>query len=253
LWCPLNFIKFWVKHRITKIRYCLSSLPPPPTFNNKIARTLNTPPPPLTRFDNIQSIQNGIKVRTIIKTSSICMKGASSHPLMDLGKEWITFRITSTHKQTHFIAISSAAARSTVTVVQRLWNHYCYLCTPYFVNTYPWGKKKRYVICRGLYVNDFTNDLWGNFHWNRLFKLQNFFFFFLIFPYAFFRRRIFSFLLMDPFRHLAGLLGWGISPAPRLLPTQHNTTHRNTDTHPCPEQDSKLRSQCSSCRRQYLP
>jgi hypothetical protein len=35
---------------------------------------------------------------------------------------------------------------------------------------------------------------------------------------------------MDPFRHLVGLLGWGISPAPRPLPTQDNTTQRNADT-----------------------
>jgi hypothetical protein len=39
------------------------------------------------------------------------------------------------------------------------------------------------------------------------------------------------YLLMDPFRHLVGLLGWGISPAPRHLPTQDNTNkqkHRHT-------------------------
>jgi hypothetical protein len=53
---------------------------------------------------------------------------------------------------------------------------------------------------------------------------------------------------------LVGFLGRGISPAPRPLPTQDNTTqHRETDTHPRPEQDSNLRSQCSSGRRQYLP
>jgi hypothetical protein len=62
----------------------------------------------------------------------------------------------------------------------------------------------------------------------------------------------FSFLLMDPFRHLVRLLGRGISPAPRPLPTQDNTTQRNTDTHPCPEQDSNLWSQCSNGRRQCL-
>jgi hypothetical protein len=54
-------------------------------------------------------------------------------------------------------------------------------------------------------------------------------------------------------RHLVGLLGQGISPAPRPLPTQDNTTQRNRDTHPCPKQDSNPRSQCSSSRRQYLP
>jgi len=35
--------------------------------------------------------------------------------------------------------------------------------------------------------------------------------------------------------------------------TQDNTTQKHADTHPCPEQDSNLRSQCSSGRRQYLP
>jgi hypothetical protein len=52
--------------------------------------------------------------------------------------------------------------------------------------------------------------------------------------------------------HLVGLLGRGISSAPRPLPTQGTTTQRNTDTHPYPEQGSNLRSQCSSGRRQYL-
>jgi hypothetical protein len=53
---------------------------------------------------------------------------------------------------------------------------------------------------------------------------------------------------------LVGLLGRGISPAPRPLSTHRTTqTHRNADTHPCPEQDSNLRSQCSSGRRPYLP
>jgi hypothetical protein len=36
---------------------------------------------------------------------------------------------------------------------------------------------------------------------------------------------------MDPFKHLVGLLGWGISPAPRPLTTQDNTIQRNTNTH----------------------
>jgi hypothetical protein len=62
-----------------------------------------------------------------------------------------------------------------------------------------------------------------------------------------------SFFTYGSLRHLVGHLGWGISPAPRPLPTQDNTTQRNTDTHPCPEQDSNLQSQCSSGRRQYLP
>jgi hypothetical protein len=62
-----------------------------------------------------------------------------------------------------------------------------------------------------------------------------------------------SFFTYGSLRHLVGLLGQGISPVPRPLPTQDNTTQRNTDTHPCPEQDSNLWSQCSSGWRQYLP
>jgi hypothetical protein len=42
-------------------------------------------------------------------------------------------------------------------------------------------------------------------------------------------------------------------PDARPLPTQDNTTHRNADTHPCPEQDSNLWSQHPSDRRQCLP
>jgi hypothetical protein len=64
----------------------------------------------------------------------------------------------------------------------------------------------------------------------------------LYFPYASLKRRISSFYFMDPSRHLVGLLGRGISPAPRPQPTQDNTTQRNADTHPCPEQDSNLQS-----------
>jgi len=52
---------------------------------------------------------------------------------------------------------------------------------------------------------------------------------------------------MDHFRYLVGLVGRGISPVP-----QDNTAQRNADTPPCPEQNSNLRSQCSSGRRQYL-
>jgi hypothetical protein len=44
----------------------------------------------------------------------------------------------------------------------------------------------------------------------------------------------------------------GDRPDARPLPTQDKTTQRNADTHPCPEQDSNLRSQHSSDRRQYL-
>jgi hypothetical protein len=59
---------------------------------------------------------------------------------------------------------------------------------------------------------------------------------------------------MDPFKHLVGLLGRGISPAPRPLPTHRTTqTCRNADTHPCPAWDLNLWSQCSSSQRQYLP
>jgi len=32
-------------------------------------------------------------------------------------------------------------------------------------------------------------------------------------------------------RHLVGLLGWGISPAPRPLPTHRTTQRRETQTH----------------------
>jgi hypothetical protein len=35
-------------------------------------------------------------------------------------------------------------------------------------------------------------------------------------------------------------------PDARPLPTQDNTTQKHADTHPCPKQDSNLRSQCSS-------
>jgi hypothetical protein len=64
-------------------------------------------------------------------------------------------------------------------------------------------------------------------------------------------RLLFQFL--GSIRHLVGLLGGGISPAQGLY--LHRTTqHRKTQTkHPCPEQDSNLRSQCSSGQRQYLP
>jgi hypothetical protein len=55
------------------------------------------------------------------------------------------------------------------------------------------------------------------------------FFFFLIFLMLF-QASDFSFLLMDPFRHLIGLLGRGISPAPRPLPTHRTTQHRETHT-----------------------
>jgi hypothetical protein len=44
----------------------------------------------------------------------------------------------------------------------------------------------------------------------------------------------------------------GDQPDARPLPTQDNTTQKHGDTHPCPKQDSNLRSQCSSGRRQFL-
>jgi hypothetical protein len=69
------------------------------------------------------------------------------------------------------------------------------------------------------------------------------FFFFLFFSLCLLQASEFLFTY-GSLRHLIGVLGRGISPAPRPLPTQDNTTQRNTDTHPCPEQDSNLRSQC---------
>jgi hypothetical protein len=47
--------------------------------------------------------------------------------------------------------------------------------------------------------------------------------------------------------------GTGDQPDARPLPTQDNTTQKHADTHPCPKQDSNLRSQCSSDRRRYNP
>jgi hypothetical protein len=45
----------------------------------------------------------------------------------------------------------------------------------------------------------------------------------------------------------------GDQPDARPLPTRDNTTQKNADSHPCLKQDSNLRSQCSSARRQYVP
>jgi hypothetical protein len=79
------------------------------------------------------------------------------------------------------------------------------------------------------------------------------FFFFLIFPYAFLRRQIFLFTY-GSFKHLVGFLGRGISPAPRPVPTQDNTTQRNTDTvHALSRIRNCEPTQCPSGRRQYLP
>jgi hypothetical protein len=61
------------------------------------------------------------------------------------------------------------------------------------------------------------------------------------FPYAFFRRRIFLFTC-GSLRHLVGLLGRGISTAQGPYLHRTTQTHRNTDTHPCTEQDSNQRS-----------
>jgi hypothetical protein len=96
-----------------------------------------------------------------------------------------------------------------------------------------------------------STDIKWVMHVARMTEMRNAFFF-LVFLMPFSGVGFFLFTY-GSFRHLVGLLGRGISPAPRPLPTQDNTTQRNTDTHPCPEQDSNLRSQCSSGRRQYLP
>jgi len=45
----------------------------------------------------------------------------------------------------------------------------------------------------------------------------------------------------------------GDQPGARPLPIQDNTTQKNPDTHSCPERNSSPRSQCSGCRRQYMP
>jgi hypothetical protein len=56
------------------------------------------------------------------------------------------------------------------------------------------------------------------------------------FPFSLYIFKASDFFLFTygSFRHLVGILGRGISPAPRPLPTQDNTTQRNTDTYPCP-------------------
>jgi hypothetical protein len=59
---------------------------------------------------------------------------------------------------------------------------------------------------------------------------QIFFFLFLFFLTPSLRRQIFLFTF-GSFRHLVGLLGRGISPAPRPLPTHRTTQHRETQTH----------------------
>jgi hypothetical protein len=58
--------------------------------------------------------------------------------------------------------------------------------------------------------------------------------------------------LLDP--QTFGKTPWlGDQSNTRPLPTQGNTTQKHADTHPCPEQNSNLRSQYSSGRRQYMP
>jgi hypothetical protein len=60
--------------------------------------------------------------------------------------------------------------------------------------------------------------------------------------------------LLDLHIETFGRTPWpGDQPNTRLLPTQDNTTQKHVDTRPYPKQDSNLRSQCSSSRRQYLP
>jgi hypothetical protein len=45
----------------------------------------------------------------------------------------------------------------------------------------------------------------------------------------------------------------GDRPDARPLPTQDNTTQKNADTHPCPEQNSNSQYKCSGFRRQNVP
>jgi hypothetical protein len=63
-------------------------------------------------------------------------------------------------------------------------------------------------------------------------------------------RLLFQFL--GSIRHLLGLLWGGGDQSSARQRTQDNTTQKYADTHPCPDQDSNLRSQCSSGRRQYF-
>jgi len=57
-----------------------------------------------------------------------------------------------------------------------------------------------------------------------------------------------------PYPQTFGRTPWfGDQSKARPLPKHRKTQHRNTKTHPCPEKDSNLRSQCSSGRRQYMP
>jgi hypothetical protein len=53
------------------------------------------------------------------------------------------------------------------------------------------------------------------------------------------------------YRHFGRTPGTGDQPDARPVPTQDNTTQKHTDTHPCLKQDSNLRFQRSSGRRQY--
>jgi len=58
---------------------------------------------------------------------------------------------------------------------------------------------------------------------------------------------------MNLFWTFGRTLGRGISPTQGLY--LHRTTHhrKNADTYPCTDQDSNLRSQSASGRRQYVP
>jgi hypothetical protein len=51
------------------------------------------------------------------------------------------------------------------------------------------------------------------------------------FSLCLFQASDFFFFTFGSFRHLVGLLGRGISPAPRSLPTHRTTQHRKTQTH----------------------
>jgi hypothetical protein len=60
--------------------------------------------------------------------------------------------------------------------------------------------------------------------------------------------------LLDLYIDTFGRTPWpGDQRDARPLPTQDNKTQNYADTHPCPKQNSNLRSQCSGGRRQYLP
>jgi hypothetical protein len=58
--------------------------------------------------------------------------------------------------------------------------------------------------------------------------------------------------LIDLHIETFGRTPWpGDQPDIRPLPTQDNTTQKHADTHPCPKQDSNLRSQCGKVKYQH--